>query len=254
MVHDLAEAGTGPFDKVHSVVVSGARMEPRHWQAARRLFPRARVSEVYGASELSFVTVATDERDTGLGRAGRPFPGVEIQIRPFETGTDGEQLNAAESEPGLVFARSPYLFDGYLENSEITSPVGGDGFMTVGDVGVLGPGGLSLTARASNLLITGGKNVYPEEVEAALSRHRSVSESVVVGLPHERWGEELAAFLVPGERGDAPDPVELRAYLAGEIARYKIPKRWFTVAAIPRTPAGKLDRSAERLFADGEEL
>jgi long-chain acyl-CoA synthetase len=250
MIHDLAETGAGPFGSVHSVVVSGAKMEPRHWQAARDLFPGARISEIYGASELSFVSVGTGERDGDPGYVGRPFPGVEIEIRPLEPGPDRE----TDDESGLVFARSPYLFEGYIEESATVSPAGGDGFMTVGDVGRLGPDGLSLSGRASNLLITGGKNVHPEEVESVLSRHPSVTGSIVVGMPHERWGEELVAFISFDGAHERPDTEELRDALREEVANFKVPKRWFEVDAIPLTGAGKFDRTVGRLLAGAREL
>jgi long-chain acyl-CoA synthetase len=250
MIHDLSKTGAGPFGSVHSVVVSGAKMEPRHWQAARDLFPRARINEIYGASELSFVTVGTGERHGDPGYVGLPFPGVEIEIRP----PGPEAAREADDGSGLVFVRSPYLFEGYLEGSEVVSPVGGDGFMTVGDVGRLGPDGLSLSGRASNMLITGGKNVHPEEVEALLSRLPSVTESVVIGVPHERWGEELVAFVEFDGNRIRPDAEELRDALRGKVANYKIPKRWFEVDGFPRTAAGKVDRTAERLFAGARGL
>jgi long-chain acyl-CoA synthetase len=250
MIHDLSKTGAVPFGSVHSVVVSGAKMEPRHWQAARDLFPRARINEIYGASELSFVTVGTGERHGDPGYVGLPFPGVEIEIRP----PGPEAAREADDGSGLVFVRSPYLFEGYLEGSEVVSPVGGDGFMTVGDVGRLGPDGLSLSGRASNMLITGGKNVHPEEVEALLSRLPSVTESVVIGVPHERWGEELVAFVGFDGNRIRPDAEELRDALRGKVANYKIPKRWFEVDGFPRTAAGKVDRTAERLFAGARGL
>lgn len=161
---------------------------------------------------------------------------MEIEIRP------------RADEPGLVFVRSPYLFEGYFDESGIQSPIGPDGFMTVGDVGVLDQRGLSLVGRASNMLITGGKNVHPEEVEALLAEHESVTECVVVGVPDPRWGEEIVAFVVPADRSSGPEVAELREHLKGGLASYKVPKRWFTVSEIPRTRAGKTDRSPERLF------
>jgi long-chain acyl-CoA synthetase len=257
MIHDLEKTGIGPFAKVRSVVVSGAKMEPRHWQAARRLFPNAKVSEIYGASELSFVTVATGGREGDPGYVGRPFPGVEIEVRPLGTETGGRAEERAEGragEPGLVFARSPYLFDGYIEGSVTVSPVGPDGFITVGDVGILSPRGLSLSGRASNMLITGGRNVHPEEVEAALARHPAVAENVVIGMPHERWGEQLVAFVAFGDSPGRPGADQLRAFLKSRVAGYKVPKRWFEVEALPRTPAGKFDRSAGRLLEAADEL
>jgi len=239
MLLAIDDLGRGPFTGVHSVVVSGAKMEPHHWAIVRKLFPGALVGELYGASELSFVTVNTEGEDpSDPGFVGKPFPGVELEIRP----------------PGVVFVRSPYLFDGYFNGNEIDSPVGPDGFMTVGDMGEIGETGLSLRGRASNLLITGGKNVHPEEVETALSRHPAVAESVVVGVPHPRWGEELVAFIDVGQAGGEIEVESLREYLTGRIARYKIPKRWFVVNAIPRTRAGKTDRSRDRLFDGATEI
>lgn len=243
MLFTLDELDVDPLPGVHSLVISGAKMEPHHWQIARRLFPGASVSEIYGASELSFVTVnsgGSDRSDPGF--VGPPFPGVEIEIR-----SDGDG-------PGLVFVRSPYLFDGYFDESGRQSPIGPDGFMTVGDVGVLGEEGLSIVGRASNMLITGGKNVHPEEVESRLVEHGSVSECVVLGLPDPRWGEEIVAFVVSSGEGAGPDAADLRDHLKQRIASYKVPKRWFTVEAIPRTRAGKTDRSPDRLLELATEI
>lgn len=230
-----------PIGGVHSLVISGAKMEAHHWEIARRLFPRALIGELYGASELSFVTVNTEgECPTDPGYVGRAFPGVELEIRRPE--------GASHDEPGVVYVRSPYLFDGYVDGSSTDSPVDARGFMTVGDMGALAGPGLSLAGRASNLLITGGKNVHPEEVEARLSDHPDVAECVVVGVPHRHWGDELVGFLASA--GDRPASVDsLRDHLRARVAPYKIPKRWFLVEEIPRTGAGKTDRSRDRLFA-----
>lgn len=233
MLLALDDLGGEAAAGVHSLVVSGAKMEAHHWEIARRLFPGASVGEIYGASELSFVAVNTEgERPSDPGYVGQLFPGVEVEIRP----------------PGVVHVRSPYLFDGYLEDSGLASPIGEDGFMTVGDMGVLDADGLSLSGRASNLLITGGKNVHPEEVEAALGTHPAVRECVVAGMPDPRWGDEIVAFMVPADPRTPPDPEELRRYLKELIASYKVPKRWFVVDGIPRTRAGKTDRSRDRLM------
>ena len=247
MLLALDEHGPGPFPGVHSVVISGAKMESHHWEIARRLFPGALTGELYGASELSFVTVNTEgEKPGDPGYVGRPFPGVELEIRPDSEGED--------DGTGLVHVRSPYLFEGYLDGREMKSPVLEDGFMTVGDIGTLTGVGLSLRGRASNLLITGGKNVHPEEIEAQLSAHPDLAESVVIGVPHPHWGEELVAFVLPAEGGSRPAAGQLRSWLKERIASYKVPKRWFAVERIPRTRAGKTDRSSERLFDGAVEL
>lgn len=247
MLLALDELDPGPLEGVHSVVISGAKMEAHHWEITRRLFPRALVGELYGASELSFVTVNTGGESSGdPGYVGQPFPGVEIEIRN-ETGSQADG-------PGLVWVRSPYLFEGYLDGPDVDRPIGADGFMTVGDIGSIGPEGLSLSGRASNMLITGGKNVHPEEVEARLADHPALRACVVAGLPHPRWGEEIVAFVVPSGTGQEPGGEELKTHLRGKVASYKIPKRWFRVEEIPLTRAGKTDRSRDRLLEDAIEI
>lgn len=246
MLLSLDELGSETFDGVSSVVISGAKMEAHHWEIARRLFPRALVGELYGASELSFVSVNTAGEDPAdPGYVGPPFPGVEIEIRPA-----GE---ATEDGAGLVYVRSPYLFDGYLDGPATNSPIDPDGFMTVGDIGRLTERGLSLVGRASNMLITGGKNVHPEEVEAQLGRHPAVRECVVAGVPHPHWGEELVAFLVAADTSE-PEVEQMRDFLKERVASYKVPKRWFLVDEIPRTQAKKTDRSPARLFEGATEM
>ncbi len=245
MLIDLDRLDGEPFEGVHSVVISGSKMEAHHWAITRRLFPAATVGELYGASELSFVTVNT-EGERGPGYVGRPFPGVEVEIRD----ADGNPTHGT----GLVHVRSPYLFEGYLEGGKAVSPIGADGFVSVGDVGSLDDCGLSLSGRASNMLITGGKNVHPEEVEAMLAGHPAIRECVVAGLPHPRWGEEIVAFVVPAGTGEELEARALRSHLEGQVASYKIPKRWFLIEALPRTRAGKTDRSRDRLLEAATEI
>ena len=247
MLIALSELEGEPLGGVHSVVLSGAKMESHHWEIVRRLFPEALVCEIFGASELSFVTVNTGGEQPGdPGYVGKPFPGVELEIRTPD--------DAAEDGPGLVFVRSPYLFDGYLEGSGTRSTIGPDGFVTVGDMGVLTDEGLSLAGRASNLIITGGKNVHPEEIEAQVTDHPAVAECVAVGVPHPRWGEEIVAFVVASGGDTGPDPASLRDLLTTRVASYKIPKRWFIVDELPQTRAGKTDRNRDRLFDGAIEL
>jgi len=230
-----ALAGAAPLAHVRSVVAGGAKLEPHHWAAARALFPRATVHEIYGASELSFVTVA-DAPPPVEGCVGHPFPGVEVAIRD-----------------GVVHARSPYLFAGYLREGALVPPaLTPDGFATVGDLGVLAPdGALRLTGRASNLVVTGGKNVHPEEVEAVLAGVGGVGEAAVTGRPDPYWGERLVAYLVLD--GAAPPPRDaVVGALRGALAAHKVPKDLVLVDALPRTASGKLARAElARLAAAG---
>ncbi|MGX6447693.1 AMP-binding protein [Patulibacter sp. S7RM1-6] len=241
MLAALERAGVAPMPAVRSVVVSGAKMEAHHWQRAARLFPEAAVAELYGASETSFITV--NQRglvDDDPGYVGMPFPGIELEIRPREGDTPGN---------GLVYLRSAFLFEGYLERGEVVRGVPTDGFATVGDIGTIRPdGALSLRGRASNLVITGGKNVHPEEVEIVLAADPTVAECAVVGAPHPYWGEELVAIVAAAPDATI-DEQGLRAGLRGRVAAYKIPKRWILVERLPRLSTGKIDRRTVRQIA-----
>ncbi len=224
MLHALAERATAPLLRVRSVVCGGAKLEARHWTEAAELFPHARTRELYGASELSFVTVA-DGPPRVEGEVGRPFPGVELDLRD-----------------GVVHVRSPYLFAGYLRRGALEPPaLTADGFATVGDLGERLPdGALRLTGRASNLVVTGGKNVHPEEVEAALAGVPGVAAAGVTGRPDPYWGERLCAYVVLDRPVAAADAL---AALRARLAAHKVPKELRTVPRLPRTASGKLARA-----------
>ncbi|MFC8046666.1 AMP-binding protein [Nocardia sp. NPDC057353] len=223
---DIARADSGPFPAVREVLSSAARW-PRPGRAAlRAVLPNAEITHFYGASELSFVAA-----DRGLGdrdgtAAGELFPGVEAEIRA-----------------GLVHIRSDMLFTGYLTEHGITGgPV--DGWCTVGDRGALHGRRLHLHGRASEMLIRGGLNVEPAEVESALTAIPGVLEAGCVALPDPRMGEVPAAAVVV--TGDAPAPNDLRARLRDTLPAPAVPVRILRLPALPRTPRGKLDRAALR--------
>jgi len=232
MLTMLAERWRDPQPSVRCVVLSGSAQEEHHRTASHELFPNARIVEIFGASELSFVAVGVDDDRGGEAPPLRLFPGVELEIR----------------SAGEIWVRSPFLFAGYVTTEgTLDSPLDANGFMTVGDLGRLTAGGeLQLTGRASNMVITGGKNVHPEEVEAVLRGHPGVRECVVLGMPHERWGEQLVAVVEPGSDDAGIDPGELAEAVRAQLAGYKVPKRWRTVSQIPRTASGKVARDVVR--------
>lgn len=239
----LGEAGAegpvfaGPLD----VVTAGAKLDPGLRRSTASILPGARFAEYYGASELGFVslswTPSGDEDDpSGGSGVGRAFPGVEIEIRA----PDGRPLPAGAA--GTVFVRSPLVCDGYLWGQDGTGfRVEGE-WATVGDVGWLGPdGSLHLVGRGGGMLISGGNNVYPAEVEAALKRLDGVDEAVVVGVPDPRRGHEIVAVLSgPSVRGASRSAIAAlcRRWLPG----HKIPRRMYAVRAWPLTTSGKLAR------------
>jgi acyl-CoA synthetase (AMP-forming)/AMP-acid ligase II len=125
-----------------------------------------------------------------------------------------------------------------------------DGWLHTGDLGRLGADGyLYLSGRQGDMIIRGGENVYPEEVENRIARHPGIREAAVVGAPHEVLGEEVVAFIVPAEPGGPPDISELRRFVRQELAGFKVPARWHVVDELPRGALGKVLRRALRAEA-----
>jgi malonyl-CoA/methylmalonyl-CoA synthetase len=176
---------------------------------------------------------------------GLPLPGVDCRIwsagREALPGTDGE-----------IQLRGPQVFAGYWHDAAATAEAfTADGWFRTGDLGVIDPacGHLVIRGRTKELIISGGLNVYPREVELALEQHPSVAEAAVAGLPHPRWGEQVTAWIVP-HPGAAVSEAELVAHARALLTAYKCPKQVFAVTALPRNQLGKLNRSALTATAD----
>ena len=170
---------------------------------------------------------------------GLPLPGVECRIwsagREAPPGMDGE-----------IQLRGPQVFAGYWHDAGATAEAfTADGWFRTGDLGVIDPacGHLVIRGRTKELIISGGLNVYPREVELALEQHPSVGEAAVAGLPHPRWGEQVTAWVVP-RPGATVSEAELVAHARTLLAAYKCPKEVFAVTALPRNQMGKLNRAA----------
>ena len=171
------------------------------------------------------------------GSVGFPLPGVEMRLMR----DDGQE--SADGEPGEICVRGPQVVEEYLDDpvatAEATWP---DGWFRTGDIGTRAPSGaISIVGRRKELIISGGMNVYPAEVEAVLAAHPDVDEVAVAGRPSERWGEEVVAYVVPS---GAVDPAEVVAYGRERLAPYKCPKEVVLVETLPRNAMGKVLRSA----------
>ncbi|MBS7539245.1 AMP-binding protein [Ancylobacter lacus] len=238
----LAEAGAGrALGSVRLIMTSGAKWQPAGRAAVERLFPRAALAEFYGASELSFVTVALPGEDVPAGSVGRAARGVELAIR------DAAGRDLPPGAVGAVWVRSGMLFQDYACGGE---PIARrDGWMSVGDHGALDPRGfLTLHGREKRMLVTAGLNVYPEEVEAVLAGAPGVAEAVVFGRADGLRGVELVAAVravaAPGTNG--PDIAALRAHCRARLPGAKVPRRFVLMEAFPRTAGGKADLPALR--------
>jgi acyl-CoA synthetase (AMP-forming)/AMP-acid ligase II len=194
----------------------------------------------YGTTETG-LNVSNPLDDPRGDTVGVPLPGVLARI----WGADGEAGPGADGE---IQIRGPQVFAGYWRDQAATrAAFTPDGWFRTGDIGAVDPatGHLGIKSRIKEMIITGGLNVYPREVEIALEEHPSVAEAAVAGVPHERWGEQVTAWVVLRD-GHGFDEDALIAHARDRLAGYKCPKQVFQLAALPRNHVGKLVRSALR--------
>jgi len=202
--------------------------------------------ELYGASELSFVTVMTEKDEAAKpGSVGRACQGVEIEIRDSHGGQQ------ASGEIGKIFVRSLMLFDGYLlESGELVHISDERGFITVDDMGYMDTDGyVYIVGREKNMILYGGLNIYPEEIERVLADHPGIEEVAVVGLSDAHWGEIAVAVI----KGSAAR-LDLQRACRKELASFKIPRRWIYVQDMPHTTSGKIARAQLKAMVESGEL
>jgi acyl-CoA synthetase (AMP-forming)/AMP-acid ligase II len=162
---------------------------------------------------------------------------VSIEIH----GSDGRRL--PDGAEGEIWLRSPFTMLGYWDDEPATAAAfAAGGWLRTGDIGCLRDGLLYMTTRRSDLILRGGENVYPAEVEAVLDEHPAVRECAVFGVEHADLGQEVAAVIVLADGAQVSEE-QLRAFAAERIARYKVPSRWrLSTTALPRTATGKVVR------------
>lgn len=202
--------------------------------------------QYYGMTEATGTISLLEPRDHDITRphllrsVGRPLPGFTIDIR----GPTGELLQTGQ--PGEIWVKGPGVMLEYWNRPAANAEALVDGWYRSGDGGLLDEEGyLFLTDRIKDMIVSGGENVYPAEVEAVLRDHPAVQDVAVFGLPHEKWGEGVAAAveLRPGKETSAAELIE---YAKQSLAAYKIPRRIELGVTLPRTAAGKIQRGAVR--------
>ncbi len=200
-----------------------------------RDFPPESLWEVYGSTELSVNTVlAPEDQLTKPGSCGKEAPGVEIRL----IDDDGAEVSEPYA-PGELFVRSAGVFDAYHNQPDQFAADHRDGFQTVGDIAYRDHDGyLYICDRKRDLIISGGVNVYPAEVEEVLERHPGVHEAAVIGVPDDEWGEAVCAVVVP--EGPSVEPAELVAFAHEHLAGFKVPKHVVPMDELPKTGSGKV--------------
>ncbi len=200
-----------------------------------------RILERYGMTETNMTTSNPCDGDRRPGTVGLPLPGVEVKV------CDPEGRELPRGEVGVLEVRGPNVFRGYWRMPDKTAAeMRPDGFFITGDLATQGPDGyVTIVGRARDLIISGGLNIYPKEVEEAIDALPGVAESAVIGVPHPDMGEGVVA-VVAAAPGARPDPAALAAGIADRLARFKQPRHWVVVDALPRNTMGKVQKAALR--------
>jgi acyl-CoA synthetase (AMP-forming)/AMP-acid ligase II len=229
MIEMLLDAGVLDAVGLRTLIYGASPITPTTVARVLDTLPDVALVNLFGQTEGSPITCLTPEDHARaaagathlLSSVGRPVPGLELRIADPDDGGVGE-----------VLASAPHL-----------SGAGSDGWLHTGDLGSVDRDGyLYLSGRRHDLVVRGGENVYPVEVEDVLARHPGVAASGVVGVPDRRLGETLAAFVVPADPSHPPAEEELRGHVRQELAGFKVPAYWYSVPELPLTGAGKLSR------------
>ncbi|NEX61904.1 malonate--CoA ligase [Noviherbaspirillum galbum] len=199
------------------------------------------ILERYGMSETAMLTSNPYDGDRIGGTVGLPLPGVSVRV----VRDDGPACETGEI--GHIQVKGPNVFAGYWRMPEKTQEeFTPDGYFKTGDVGRFdGNGYLTIVGRSKDLIITGGYNVYPKEIESVIDDMAGVAESAVIGLPHPDFGEAVTAVVVPQD-GATLSETEIIAVLKARIANYKVPKRVYIVEELPRNTMGKVQKNVLR--------
>ncbi|WP_439133749.1 AMP-binding protein [Pseudomaricurvus sp.] len=202
--------------------------------------------QFYGQAEapMCVTVLRKHEHDVNdlrrLASCGRPVPWLHVAL------LDADNQPVADGEPGEICVRGPLIMNGYRDNPELTAEAFSGGWLHSGDVAVSDPGGyLRIIDRTKDMIVTGGFNVYPREIEDILSEHPAVSQVAVIGVPHEKWGEAVKALVVlrPGQSVDEQVLVDRVTERKGA---FQAPKSIEWIDAIPQTPVGKPDKKVLR--------
>jgi long-chain acyl-CoA synthetase len=254
MLTAVPGAAERDYSALRSIAYGAAPITTPVLKASLRTFGCA-LFGLYGLTETTGGVIALEPeyhdpggpREHLLRSAGRPYPWVELKI------VDPVSADAlAPRSVGEVWLRGPNVTPGYFNRpAETAAALAPDGWLRTGDGGYIDEEGyLFLTDRIKDMIVSGGENVYPVEVEEALSQHADVADVAVIGVPDCRWGEAVKALIVP-RLGARPAPEQLIAFARERLAGYKLPRSVEFVDELPRTPSGKvLKRELRRRFRD----
>jgi acyl-coenzyme A synthetase/AMP-(fatty) acid ligase len=241
----LMEASPGRYDtsSLRIVFCSGAQLEAELVRRARRTIGD-KLYNFYGSTEVAYATFATpDDLREAPGCAGKVPFGAVVRLYDF----DGRPVVGIDA-PGRIFVGNGFQFDGYTGggSKELI-----DGLMSTGDVGHFDAAGrLWIDGRDDDMIVSGGENLFPGEVEELLITHPGIEEAAVIGVDDAEFGKRLAAFVV-ARPGEAPSADDVREFVKDNLARYKVPRDITFLEELPRNPTGKILKRELRELAAG---
>ena len=202
-----------------------------------------KILERYGMTEAGMITSNPLDGERVPGTVGFALPNVTLRI----CNDDGEVIPAGQQRPGTLELRGPNVFEGYWRKPNSTqSEFREDGFFVSGDVAqIASDGRITIVGRKRDVVISGGLNVYPREIECCLNQLSGITESAVVGVPHNDYGETLVA-IVAGDPDLMPDEGDIISLLQLELASFKIPRRVFFLDELPKNTMGKVQKDILR--------
>ncbi len=242
-VRDLASYDTS---SVKIAAMMGTSIPLPLLRAFQSAQPHIKVIQGYGLTETSpMITLVEPERaETKMGSIGRAVPGVEVKI------VDEAGKEVAIGEPGEIITRGPHVMKGYFRKPEATAARIRDGWLYTGDVGKVEADGYYYhLGRRDDMIITGGLNVYPAEVENLIYTYPGVQETIIFAIPDQKRGHVIGAALVPRPGANIVER-ELLTFLRGNLANFKVPQKIVVRDSLPRTSSGKLIREAETLLSN----
>lgn len=245
----LLKLKSAPEDALKSLKLAVSGGEPLSAKVAAAFQQRfgVEISEGYGLTETSPVVSIQLPGENRPGSVGRALPGVEV----FAVNEDRKPVAAGQE--GELAVTGAGVMRGYLNKPDATREILRDGVLYTGDAGrVDADGFIYITGRVKDMLIVGGENVFPREIEAVIEQHPAVAEAAIIGAPDESRGEVPVAFVTLREGAADVDPIELREFCRDKLAGYKVPREAFVIEELPRGPTGKILKRAlvERLKQD----
>ncbi|QFF97489.1 acyl-CoA synthetase [Psychrobacillus glaciei] len=244
MIESMMQQAVQEQTQIQALISSGAKWSTESKKRAKEIFGEANLYEFYGSSEASYISYLDVFAENKSNSVGKPFSGVQVSIR------DEHFQEAPIGTIGQLYIRSDLMFSGYHHLPEETSAAFQDGWLILGDYMYMDEDGyLYLAGRAKNMLVSGGLNIFPEEVESVLQQLPAIQEVMVLGVPDLYWGEQVTA-LVKWNGQHRLSIKEIKDYCRQHLASYKAPKQLITVDHFIYTGNGKLARKAMKDYVE----